>query len=198
LREKIIAVLGIIIVLLSGIAIAQIIATSKTGNLNDPLIYISLGDYLQKNGQEDYAVSLYEKALEIDPSNLAALNNLGYYYREKNPLLAEDYFRKALRVDPSYNAARNNLALLYHYLGNYRSSVEQFSILVETDPDNIQYNYDLAINLAKKFYHVTKSYDDLILAKSYFEKVYAKDKNFEHALDNIKVLDEIQRTIENR
>lgn len=182
-----------IIVILTSFVFAQNILIKSNKGFKDINLYISLGDFLLKNNYEEHALTAYNKALEIDPNNKILLNNLGYYFKDKNPLLAEDYFKKALEIDPEYETARNNLALLYNKLGQYDKSAEHLIFLVKQKPDKINYNYDLAINLANKYYYQTKDYNDLTEAIKYFKIVYNMDSNFQHTLENIKVLEEIRR-----
>ncbi|MFH2020408.1 MAG: tetratricopeptide repeat protein [archaeon] len=184
------------------IALALILPTLAIGQtfliqkgITDAKAMLSLGDYLLKNGYDDAALAAYQKGLELDPSDVAILNNMGYYYREKNPLAAESYFKKALEIDEDYELARNNLALLYSNLENYNGAIENLRLLVSKHPDSIAYNYDLAINLANRYYHVTKEYDDLYTALDYFKKVYNMDKNYEHVMENIRVLSEVMDII---
>ncbi len=195
MRKLVVIVLGVVL-LMSSIVIAQSIIIKSNKNINDSNLYLSLGDFLLKQGYEEAALAAYNKAIEVDPTNKEVLNNLGYYYKDKNPLLAEDYFKKALESDSAYETARSNLALLYNKLGDYSKSVEELKILVKAYPYNIHYNYDLAINLANKYYHETRIHGDLIEAIAYFKIVYEMDPNFEHSLDNIKVLEEIRRMYE--
>jgi tetratricopeptide (TPR) repeat protein len=187
-----------ILLLLSGLALADSLVIRSTSRhvLNDPNLYLSLGDFLLKNGYEESALKAYEKALELEPENKAVLNNLGYYYREKNPLLAQDYFYKALETDKEYQTARYNLALLYNSLSQYDRAVEQLEVLILINPDNINYNYDLAINLANKYYYQGRLHGDLIRSIEFFKKVHNMDPGFMHTIQNIKVLEEIRRTVE--
>jgi len=164
-------------------------------NTDDSNIFISLGNFFLRNNNEAAALAVYEKGLELSPDNTGILNNLGYYYKDKNPLLAEDYFLKALSLDPEYDTARNNLALLYHSVENYGEAVKHLRILVEKNPDNIQYNYDLAVNLGLKYRFGGNDYNDLNEALNYFAIVYEMEPNYEHALDNIRVLNEIKNML---
>lgn len=50
----------------------------------------------------DEAMKCYNKALEIDPSFVKALDNKGFIlYLQKNHTEAIKYFDKALKIDPS-------------------------------------------------------------------------------------------------
>ncbi len=182
-----------VLLVLSSIVFAQNIIIRS--NSKDTNLYLSLGDFLYKRGYEEQALKAYEKAYQLDPQNKAVLNNLGHYYKDKNPLMAEDYFIQALEVDQGYEKARNNLALLYYKNEQYGNAVEHLRILVEDYPKSIQYNYDLAINLAHKFRYEGFLYDDLVEAIKLFKMVYEMDPSFEHAKENLLVLENIRRTI---
>ena len=189
MKKLLIIVLGIVLLFSSIVVATTLIIRSNT---DDPNIFISLGNFFLNNDNEAAALAVYEKGLELDPENTGLLNNLGYYYKDKNPLLAEDYFLESLYLEPEYDTARNNLALLYHGIEQYGKAVDHLKILVERNPDNIQYNYDLAVNLGLKYRFGGNDYNDLNEALNYFAIVYNMDPNFEHALDNIKVLNEIK------
>jgi len=187
--KKKLLILAIFMIISSFIVRGIVVSTNHDDEEN---ILLSLGNFLLNKGYDEKALAIYEKILEDNPDNIAALNNLGYYYKEKNPLLAEDYFNQALEVTPDYEKARNNLALLYNSLKEYGKSAEQFEILV-TKYDNINYKYDLAINLAQKFRYETENMHDLEEALGYFKQVYEIDPDYKHTMDNIKVLNEIIR-----
>ena len=158
----------------------------------DGEFYGSLGDFLLKNGHDKAALSVYEEGLKVEPGNLHILNNLGYYYKDINPTLAIDYFLLALQIDPEYEKARSNLALIYNKNIDYNNAIIHLEILADDYPDNINYNYDLAINYANRFYYITRSTDDLENALKYFKKSYNLDKSFMFSLQNIEVLEEIR------
>ncbi len=192
MKRLFIIVLSILLLFSSIVVATTLIIRSNTDDSN---IFISLGNFFLRNNNEAAALAVYEKGLELSPDNTGILNNLGYYYKDKNPLLAEDYFLKALSLDPEYDTARNNLALLYHSVENYGEAVKHLRILVEKNPDNIQYNYDLAVNLGLKYRFGGNDYNDLNEALNYFAIVYEMEPNYEHALDNIRVLNEIKNML---
>ena len=198
--KKPIGIAAGVILLLIGIVAAQslLIKSNSKVILHDPMLYLSVGDLMLKEGHTEQALLAYNKALELDPTNKAVLNNLGYFYKDTNPLLSEDYFKKSLESDPKGETARNNLALLYNKLGKYDLAAEQLKVLTEQYPDKANYNYDLAINLANKFYYMGYDVEDLNSAIDYFKKTYNINPDFEHTLDNIKVLEEIRRELEKR
>jgi len=192
--NKLSLAVGGIIILLSTIVFAGSVITDST--VLDSDFYRNFGNFLLENGREKEAVSVYLKGLEVNPNDEKLLNNLGFYYKDQNPLLAIDYFSKAIELNPNYESARNNLAILYNYLEDYASAADQLNYLIKLNPDNIKYNYDYALNMAQTYYHQTNNYYDLKTAEQYFNLVYKKDPNFEHVLDNIKVVSEVIRLLE--
>lgn len=181
-------------IVLSTIVVGQNIVSKK--QLDGPKFYRSFGDFLLEKGYNEQALKSYEKGLELNPDDKFLLNNIGFYYKDINPLLAEEYLKKALEIDSDYENARSNLALLYNKMADYENSITQFSILVNSFPNKINYQYDLSINLANKYYYVSKEYNDLVMALEGFKKVYLINPNFEHVMDNIRVLNEIKNLLE--
>lgn len=76
--------------------------------------YRNQGFGLQRIGDLEGAMSLYQKAIELDPAYAVAYNDLGIIYEAKGDLeKAEQNYLKAITVDPDYLSAYSNLALLY-------------------------------------------------------------------------------------
>lgn len=68
----------------------------------------------QRIGNMDDAMTLYQKAIELDPSYAVAYNDLGIIYEAKGFIdRAEEYYLKSIDINPNYASAYSNLALLY-------------------------------------------------------------------------------------
>ncbi|MFC1590541.1 tetratricopeptide repeat protein [Candidatus Omnitrophota bacterium] len=66
-----------------------------------------------KDGDLDTAISLFNRAVELDPDFAESYNNLGFaYYQKGDRGRAEGYFRKALEVDPDHERAGINLKFI--------------------------------------------------------------------------------------
>ncbi|MEM1189204.1 MAG: XrtA/PEP-CTERM system TPR-repeat protein PrsT [Pseudomonadota bacterium] len=63
------------------------------------------GDFLLAAGQEDSALSVYSEIVSQEADNVAALNNLAWMLRDRDPQKALDYIDRAIAVtsDPSVN-----------------------------------------------------------------------------------------------
>ncbi len=73
-------------------------------------INLSLDYFNQK--QFEKCIAAAQKALEIDPTNKLAYNNIGCAFKElKEWTKAIDAFNKALQIDPAFERARRNLEL---------------------------------------------------------------------------------------
>jgi len=60
------------------------------------------------------AVRNYQKAIEIDPSNMGALNNLATSYKAQGEFgNAREVLNRALKLDPDHPGTNYNLAVLY-------------------------------------------------------------------------------------
>jgi tetratricopeptide (TPR) repeat protein len=89
-------------------------AEELTGLQQQARAYRAQGYELQKVGNLDDALVLYQKAAEVDPLYAMAFNDLGVVYEAKGLTdEAERYYLKAIKIDPYYLSSYTNLALLY-------------------------------------------------------------------------------------
>lgn len=73
------------------------------------------------------AISLYKKAIELNPYFVDAYNNLGVAYEKTgNVDEAIAAYKKAIQVDPDYPHSYNNLAIAYYRLKKFDLSIEYF------------------------------------------------------------------------
>ena len=84
------------------------------------------------------------------PKNALSWTSLGnVYYDSKQYQEAITCYQKSLEIDSSFAESRSGLALSYEKAGDFNKAVEQFSILVEENPENINYSHNLALYLIK-------------------------------------------------
>jgi tetratricopeptide (TPR) repeat protein len=77
-------------------------------------VYRSQGLELQRIGNIEGAMVLYQKAIQLDPSYPIAYNDLGIIYESKGLTdRAEENYLKAIKVDPTFLSAYTNLAIVY-------------------------------------------------------------------------------------
>jgi len=103
---------------------------------------------LNRGGKYQEALDLLNKALEVDPNHVHALNNKGWALLELDKTEeALIWFDKALEVDQKYVHALNNKGRILSLLGQYDEANSYFDKALEIDP-----NYEFA----KKNKEVTK------------------------------------------
>ena len=122
---------------------------------NNDLLWNLKGLSLQNIGNIKESINSFQKALQINPKNIAAKNNLGNSYKYANQLkLAEECFEDCIKVDPNYTASIVNLANLKTITNNFGPAIELYNKVLESD-ENIESIY---INLAQA-YQSTNQFD---------------------------------------
>ncbi|MFM8468885.1 MAG: tetratricopeptide repeat protein [Limisphaerales bacterium] len=123
---------------------------------------LALGSLLNDLGEELEARKRWEKALELDPSNPAAYNNLANSYGETGPVAkAFELYSKAIEMNPRQAIYYHNLASVIvlhrkdaaeHYRISeqqvLRHALELYRLAQKFDPASFQ----LATDLAQAFY----------------------------------------------
>lgn len=123
---------------------------------------LAFGSFLNDLGDEAEARKRWEKALELDPSNPAAYNNLANSYGQTGPVAkAFELYAKAIEMNPRQAIYYHNLASVIvlhrkdaaeHYRISeqqvLRHALELYRLAQKFDPDSFQ----LATDLAQVFY----------------------------------------------
>ena len=104
-----------------------------------------------------HAENLYKEILEINPNDVATLNNLGNVLKEsgkyKEAIL---YYEKALKIKPQDIITNYNLGLLFKELEEFQKSISFYEKVVKIDPKHIQSHHDLM-----DIYEKTNNYEKL-------------------------------------
>lgn len=86
---------------------------------------------------DTWAVTSYQKAIELDPSNPYLYTELAQAFINKKDLgAAEDNLKKALELNPSYANAHYFLGLIYDNQGKKEEAIAQFEAIALLNPDN--------------------------------------------------------------
>ena len=110
---------------------------------NVPIVLAKLADSYQKAGQNDQAVSTYQKAIQLSPDDPSLHNNLGSVYAQMNKMAeAQTEFETAAKLDPP-NAARYyfNVGAILYNAGKMDDAVTAFKKVIEIDPKNAEAYY---------------------------------------------------------
>jgi len=118
---KISLLLLMVFSLMSGISYGQ---TAKD--------YYDKGIAYANKGMLDEAIAEFKKAIQINPNDAMAHNNLGNAYANKGMLdqaIAE--CKKAIQINPNYATAHMNLAVAYYYKEEYSLAIKHCDRAIE-------------------------------------------------------------------
>ena len=105
---------------------------------NNSYIHNLYGLILQKNGQISKSIIYFERSLQCDSSNFAAMNNLAnshknsYSYKK-----AEDLYKKIIKQSNKNIKALNNYANLKKELNKYKDAKNLLQKAIKLEPGNI-------------------------------------------------------------
>ncbi len=87
-------------------------------------LYSSLGDIYHSDGMIDSAMTYYERAIELDPSNFLAMNNAAYYLAVAGKDLdkAEGLAATAVKGDPENTSYLDTYAWVYFKKADYKEA----------------------------------------------------------------------------
>ncbi|HXX22885.1 MAG TPA: tetratricopeptide repeat protein [Terriglobia bacterium] len=99
---------------------------------------------LAAKGQDEAAIAEWKKALEINPEDPMANNNLGAHLLKRGQLdEAIPHFAKAADLKPDYADAQNNLGIVLLQKGKVDEAIEHLEKAEELNPRNTQTYYNL-------------------------------------------------------
>ena len=118
------------------------VAAPSAPSPGDCETHIKLGNSLKEQGKIDEAISIYDRALEVEPESAHA------HYYKGNALMelkrldeAETSFKRAIELKPDYPQAHNNLGNVLKDRGRLDEAVARYRRALEINP-----NYVLAHN----------------------------------------------------
>ena len=123
-------------------------SAAKTQPKNpEPMLRIA--EILRKTGRAEDAVSVYERVLAFDSSNLEAYHGKGYSLLQlEKPYLATQSFAAALTVNGSDAIALGGMAVSYDKAGEHEKAQAYYKQAIKNDPDNLNYKSNFALSLA--------------------------------------------------
>jgi tetratricopeptide (TPR) repeat protein len=107
----------------------------------------NLGKAYQERGQFDEARAAFERALELDPKQVRALNNLALIYLNQlgEPRKARQLLERALALDPEDAPTHVNLGVACNQTDDPTAALKHFQIAFDADPDAPQSFHNLAV-----------------------------------------------------
>jgi tetratricopeptide (TPR) repeat protein len=109
-----------------------------------PSAHVCLGTVYNGTGHYEDAVSQFESAVMIEPTNDDAYRGLADAYERLGKLAeAEKTYRQAIELRPHYWAGYSWLGAFYYYHARYPEAASMFSQVIALAPDSIRGYYNL-------------------------------------------------------
>lgn len=126
--------------------------------------------------EDDYkkAISLYKKAVKIDPNFAFAYDNMGVCYRKINEYdKAIEAYENSLKIDPNGTMPLQNIAIAYQYKKQYGNAIKAYERLAQIVPDNPEVFYGMGHTYISYLEEYEKGLSNL--CKAY--NIYVKQKS---------------------
>ena len=119
-------------------------------NPNVPYVLNLCGLALQGTNDTLASINCFNKAIEIEPDNVAAINNLANSYKALSKFdIAEKLYLKILKTNPKYIRALNNYANLKQQIGDFNGCIELYLKALEIKP-----NVNILLSLASAYQEI--------------------------------------------
>lgn len=136
-------------------AIEKLKMATQLKKLNDPDVYVNLGDAYRKLGDGGNAILSYQAALTLNPKFARANFRMGKLYQSQGrgqESIFMEYFDKAIADDPAYAPVYSNL-FNYFYETNVTKAAEYFEKWqANSDKDYKSCYYRAALKYAQGFF----------------------------------------------
>ena len=149
-------------------------------------ISYNIGKDFMEQGNYEWAVKSFEKALEHDQLFVIAYDDLGLSHRRLDHFdEAISYYKKSLAIFPEGDFALMNIAAVYNLQEKYATSNEYYAKLIQYQPQNPEGYYGFGRNLS-----FLGDYENALRYMIKAHKIYGREKSdYEaHSLQMIKVI----------
>jgi len=124
-------------------------------NARTSSVYSNLGFILNRDGQFEKAVGSYEKAIQLDPEDSAAEDELAGVLADQNRLpeaiphyeRAIALYQRELQLDPGLRGVDNKLGLDLTKVGRTAEAAAQFEHALRRNPDSYEVHTNLGLAL---------------------------------------------------
>ncbi len=103
-------------------------------NTSSPLIYLYLGDFALRIGDQKTALAYYQKSIDLDNTVADAYFNMGRIYDQQNQTdKAMEYYNKALNLSNMDLKFINGIAYLYYEKKDYPKAIKLYNYIYLLD-----------------------------------------------------------------
>lgn len=120
--------------------------------------YINLFNLYTEKTENDKAVEMLNKVLELDPNNKEALLNTAKYYENKSEFdKALPFYERLVVIDPENTDILFNQGVLYSKNKSTDKAIENFEKIIKINPDDAETIYFLTV-----FYNEKAMYQKIV------------------------------------
>ncbi len=119
--------------------------TSKDASSLGPEMNVITGQMYEHNGNYPKAIDFYSKALEAEPTNVAALTSMARLHdKQNNGSKAVEFYQKAIAATPQQPSLHAELGDVQARMGQVATAKEQYQKAINLDPKSRAYRSSLA------------------------------------------------------
>ncbi|MBN1788219.1 MAG: tetratricopeptide repeat protein [Sedimentisphaerales bacterium] len=120
---------------------------------NDAAAAQMLAIIMQISARSTEAIELNQKLLELNPSNVVAMNNLAWMLCEEKGQYQQaiDIANEGLEIAPQYVDLIDTRGMVYYRLGQYDKAIEDFTVCIKLYPTDAPGRVNSFLHLAKAF-----------------------------------------------
>jgi protein O-mannosyl-transferase len=123
----------------------------KKNPKNLPAVHYSLGRVYSQMGDDEAAISHFEKYLREDPEDIQALCETGSIYLRMGLMdKADAYFQRVLATRPDFAPVHSGLGDLYVRKGMFQEAIDEYRKALRIDPGSSKVRLQLAEAYSKK------------------------------------------------
>ncbi len=152
------------------------------------LALFGLATTYHRAGQLQLARPLYGRLLAIDPHNVEGLNNFLVLLADEAPREALVELERLEQSHPGFSPIPAQMAIIYEKLNNFPMAVQKMQQAIDMSPENIKYQYDMAVMLDKRgdWPDAAMYYQQLLVASERGEKIPASEEDIQERLTFIR------------
>jgi len=154
-----------------------------------PFILIDFGTVLQKQGQYNESISIYQKSITLKPDLMDGYNNLGIIFQEQGKLdEAIQVYKRGLKINSNWAEGYNKIGSIFREKEDFKQAQKYYQKAIKADP-----NFALAYN---NLGNIFKDQGKLDEAVKVYQKAIQLNPKFAGAYHNLGYVFRQQENLE--